>query len=258
MDRSIRDDRFNYFLTFALVAHFIIVGLGIVLTQVLNLDFTDLKIKNENVELINSAVRVDIVDMPKLTVQELKKIKYVPPSPVEVQKVDKEPQKVNETSKVEFKKVSKNKVDLTNLLSNLSQKNLPQKKVKKPNKMDQKVLRSLILEGNKVSKGSSVVGDKTAVSEQAFVAYLQGLPQAIRPNWKLPSYLLDQNLRCRIKIFIGSGGKLLKTQMYESSGVPEFDQKALSAVNLSAPYPAPPEDIRLRVSSGEVIIGFPL
>ena len=223
---------------------------------------------NKQVKMIQSAVRVDIVGMPKYTVQELKKMHIAPAQ--SASETESKPQEIvkkspdNEKSNLDFKKFDK-KVDLNQLLKNLSnkkvinsnsQKNIQNTKIKKS--LDKVTLRNLVLEGNKISKGTAVVGDMLGKEQTIFEAYISNLPNFIRPNWKLPSYLMERELKCRVRIYIAGNGKILKTELFESSGVPEFDDKALRAVRDSNPLPAPLSDILGRVSSGEVILGFPL
>lgn len=223
------------------------------------LGFDDLKpVSIKDVEVIKSAVRIDIVAMPKLTVKELKKVNLstTEKEPVEV----KEEPKLNETSKVEFKKKAK-KIDVNNLLKNFSQKKVIKKKVKtkkdKP-KVDPTELRKIILEGNKVSQGSSTTGESVDDESQAFISYVQSLPDQVKPHWKLPSYLMDKGLRCRVRIFLDKNGKILKSLILESSGEQEYDAKALDAVKNSSPFTPPKKGFLGRAIGGDIVLGFPL
>ena len=90
-----------------------------------------------------------------------------------------------------------------------------------------------------------------------FSAYVQNLPGIIRPFWKLPTHLLDKNLRCRIKIFLSPTGQLLKAEMQESSGDPEFDGRAEQALR-SASFPRPSEEVGIRLTNSGIILGFPI
>lgn len=260
------DDRFTRFLTIAITAHLGIVLLGFLLQQVLNIDFFKVDIERKDLNIIQSSVRVDVVAMPKFTVQELKKMQ-VAPAPSEEVKEDaptpkEEPAPVKE-DEVTFKKKGKKKIDLKNLLSNIGKKsnsNSKKKKTKKANDLSKhsKQLRSLVLEGNKVSQGTNVVGDSLAQDSGKFTTYVSSLPNFVRPFWKLPTYLIDRDLKCRIRIFIAANGKILKADIFESSGVDEFDQKALAALGQVKSLPAPESEILPRVAGGEVVLGFPL
>lgn len=256
-------DNFNFYLLAAFAGHILVFLSLLFLQWFAGLNIFDHYKKTENVKVIQSSVRVDIVDMPKYTVQELKKMQMTPVN-TEEQIGNEKTTEVEEKSDVEFKKQVK-KVDLNKLLSNLSnKKNIKvDEKGNAQNKVKDlfaknKSLRSLVLEGNKISKGTSIVGDNLEVEKTVFNEYISNLPNVIRPNWKLPSYLLNQELKCRVRVFIAANGKILKTQVYESSGVSEFDDKAIRALKDSDPLPAPDKDILSKVAAGEVILGFPL
>lgn len=258
------DDKFNRFLSQAIAVHVGLVIVAIIFQKFIGLDFFKIDNSNKNISIIQSSVRVDVVAMPKFTVQELKKMQ-VAPAPSEEVKEDAPKVKEVEAKPDEltFKKKSKKKINLKNLLSNIGKKANSKTKKKKSKKVNdysahRKQLRNLILEGNKVSKGSNVVGDSLAQSNGEFATYVSGLSNFVRPYWKLPTYLIDRDLKCRIRIYIAANGKILKSEIFESSGVEEFDNKALLAVKMVKALPKPVREILPRVASGEVVLGFPL
>jgi colicin import membrane protein len=220
-----------------------------------------------DVEVIRSSVRVDVVGMPKFTIQELKKMEAQPI-------VEKEPEVskgVKEETKAETEDVvkkddlviqekGKKKASFLNILNDYSSKKVTAVKVEKKGTQTgtgAKNLDSLIIEGNRLSKGSALVGDYSDEQNSEFSAYVQNIPGIIRPFWKLPSYLLEKELRCRIKIYLSPSGQLLKFELQESSGVGEFDARAEAAIR-SATFPKPSEDVGKRLSSSGIILGFPL
>jgi TonB family protein len=224
--------------------------------------------KSNDVEIIRSAVRVDVVGMPKFTIQELKKMEAQPviEKEPEVAKGKKE-ETVTETEDVikkddlviqeEGKK--KAKASFLNMLNDYSSKKVSAKVEKKGNATGtgNKNLDSLIIEGNRLSKGSALVGEYSDEQNSEFSAYVQNIPGVIRPFWKLPSYLLEKELRCRIKIFLSPEGKLLKLEMQESSGVAEFDARAEKAVR-DAAFPKPSQEVGNRLTNSGIILGFPI
>ena len=239
----------------AIVFHAILVAIVATSSQFMEFGELDLNL-DEEPEVISSAVRIDVVAMPKLTLQELKKVDAIEAKPLEEEPKEESP--ANETSKVEFKKEEK-KINVNNLLKDFSQKNVVKKIPKKKDKeIDKSALRKIILEGNKVSQGSSTTGESIDQANQAFVSYMQGLPDKVRPNWKLPSYLMGTNLRCRVRIFLDANGNIIKTQIFESSGEPEFDAKALEALKQSSPLPRPSKEFLSKAIGGAIILGFPL
>lgn len=258
------EDRFNRFIIQAICIHFLLIILAIVFQKVLGLEFLN-QDRDKKINIIQSSVRVDVVSMPKFTVQELKVMKVAEPPAEVVKKEEVEaPKAVDKTPEdLTFKEKGKNKIDLKNLLNNIGNKPKAKGQVDKKKNQDvlekhQKQLRSLILEGNKVSSGTSLVGDSLKQDNSLFAEYVSSLPNFVRPYWKLPSYLLEQELNCRIKIFIAANGKILRAEIYESSGVREFDQKALAAIQKVTNLPKPTREILSRVTAGEVVLGFPL
>lgn len=215
---------------------------------------------------VKSAIKVDVVGMPKMTLKELKNavpdfnsIKEPPPQ-AKVEEKAPEPE-----SKEEFK--VQDQVDLMAKLKNLSKKNIKKsKKRAKVKKIDNKdslsksqreELKKLVFEGNQISKGGSLTGDMTSQDIGALQEYMEMIPQYVRPSWKLPSYLKDKELKCRYRIFISGEGKLIKTKLYESSGDQEYDQRALEAIEKTQ-FAKPPETIVKDLVKGVVILGFPL
>lgn len=248
-------DRFSNYLTLALIIH-VIVTLALYIFGNINI----FKTNHKKIDVIKSSVRVDVVSMPKFTVQELKKMKLVPMSSKEDIKKSqaKKDEKILESKIQEATK----KVNLSSLFKNLSKKKVIRAKKNREGKTKvnqyKKELKKLVLEGNKISKGSSTTGSSDYSEQREFNTYVQTLPSIVRPYWKLPSYLLNRDLRCRIQVFISKRGEILNYKIYEPSGDAEFDQRAIDAIKRVKKFPIPPGDIYLRVTSGEVILGFPL
>jgi colicin import membrane protein len=231
----------------ALILHGLLILLFF-MSGLLNLNFFHKKIEFE--ETIQSAVKVDIVGMPKLTVQELKEYKVS-----DMQKGEDEAK----PEEVKAEDTSSN-VDLGSLLTNLSKKKVVRKKAKKTygSKLSEKELKALVNEGNKISKGEAVVGDSLKESRTKFAQYASRLPAHVRPYWKLPTYLLEKNLACRIKVYISKTGEILRTAIIQSSGVEEYDNRALRAIKAANPFPVPESEIATFLSAGQVVLGFPL
>ena len=83
------------------------------------------------------------------------------------------------------------------------------------------------------------------------------MPEAVKPYWKLPSYLSTQELKARVRVYIRADGSLIKAELYESSGVSEYDQRAMEAVR-QAKFSPLPEGYSSRGINGEIVLGFPL
>jgi colicin import membrane protein len=229
-----------------------------------------------NVKLAKVAVRVDIVAMPKMTIKELRALpkidqgsvtKVAPPAPLPVSTI-----KDDSNEEQYIKKVKKK--SLFDRLKSLSATRINEKvaKTKKRRKKrsrvgdtsggisakEQQEMRKLLVAGNRLSKGRALVGSNSQESAGEFSAYLDDLPDHVRPYWKLPSYLMGRGFRCRIRIFLAEGGGLIKSVLFQSSGNSEFDQKALRAVKMSAPFPSLSRSLIARGVRGDIVLGFPL
>ena len=255
------DRDFNKNFLISLIVHGVLIVLSFATGELISRAF-----KSNDVEVIRSSVRVDVVGMPKFTVQELKKMQAQPI-------VEAEPESakgVKEETKTETEDVikkddlviqeeGKKKASFLNMLNDYSSKKVTAKVEKKgaDTGKGNKNLDSLIVEGNRLSKGSALVGDYTDEQNSEFSAYVQNLPGIIRPYWKLPSYLLEKDLRCRIKIYLSPNGELLKLEMQESSGQAEFDARAEKAIR-EARFPKPSEEVGKRLTNSGIILGFPI
>jgi colicin import membrane protein len=222
---------------------------------------------NHQVEIIRASVRVDVVGMPKFTVKELKQMQAEPVAKAEPEaagakeaaRVKDEPEdKINKGDIVIQEKGEKKKSSFMNLISGYSSKKVAPKERKEGTKKGSKDLNSLILEGNRLSKGSALVGDYSDEQNSEFSSYVQSLPDLVRSQWKLPSYLKEKNLRCRIAVYLSSLGQVLKTELLESSGQSEFDARAEKAIRDAAPFPKPSQTVASRLTSSGVILRFPL
>ncbi|MEI8346268.1 MAG: TonB family protein [Pseudomonadota bacterium] len=204
-------------------------------------------------------MRVDIVAMPKMTLKELQNMEIRPTPTDEGPGAIKAEEKIPEipSEGPTFLK-EKKKEDFLSMLKDVSKKKLKGNDTTKNSKIKNEELEKLILAGNKLSQGSALTGNQATAAEGAFIQYLQGLPDWVRPHWRLPSYLLSLDLKCAIRIYLNPQGLLLKAIVYESSGNQEYDDLALEAVKSSTPFPAPNDEIKNKLLQGEVLLGFPL
>jgi colicin import membrane protein len=238
------------------------------------------KLRNANLELIQASVRVDMVAMPKNTLSELKTLssgveevqKENAPSMVEPEKVPEVKEEPIKEVKEESKEVSKtesfeeaNKIKRQNFLSKLKQ--IGSKKVNGDgNQKAEKGLygekstdlKSLVMAGNKLNKGSAMYGSGNTGEQTAFQIYAGRLPDLVRPHWRLPSFLLDKKLKCRIRVWLASNGEITRAEVYQSSGDSEYDQRAIEAVKAASPFPKLADDFSKRGLSGDIALGFPL
>ncbi|MFZ4712297.1 MAG: TonB family protein [Bacteriovoracaceae bacterium] len=259
----------------ALTAHLLLFALVLLATK-LNL-IPALQVLNPispEVKMLQTAVRVDVVSMPSQTLKEMKTEEMTPPpeniektqsaptskSEVDSEKIEKDEEPIGNT--VEYKKVGKK--DFMSLLKNLSQKEVKGASSGKATKnanaptLSKEEMNGLIIAGNKLAKGNALSGGSATVDDGAFAQYVSALPFRVKKFWRLPSYLLGRNLKCRIRIFINASGELIKAAVFESSGVEEFDQRAVQAVEAASPFSTPDASFANRLNRGEIALGFPL
>lgn len=237
--------------------------------------------RDKNMELIHASVRVDMVAMPTQTLNELKNLS----SGVEEAQKEEKTEIVKEAEKVVVKEEPKEEpkvVDKTpddteafqeaqaakkrqNFLSKL--KTIGNKKVESEGTQKaekglygdkESALKNLVLSGNKLNAGSAMYGDGAGGDLTAFQAYASRLPDLVRPHWKLPSFLMDKNLKCRVRVWLNPNGEVGRAIVYQSSGDAEYDQRAVDAVKAAAPFPALKDEFGKRAQNGDILLGFPL
>lgn len=227
--------------------------------------------KTNDIEVIRSSVRVDVVGMPKFTIQELKEMEKnaveLPKEPEAVKAPDKVDEKVEAPDVIKkddlviqeaAKEKEKSKTSFLNILSDAAKKDVKKdaKKGKKEGTGNEN-LKALVLEGNRLSQGTALTGDHSDEATTEFGAYVQLLPGTIRPYWNLPDYLNKPELKCRIRIYLSPTGSLLKSEIVEASGNSEFDERALRAVRATN-FPQPSAAVSKRLTQSGIILGFPL
>lgn len=246
--------------------------LALLLAEKLNLVSLS-SLEKSNIRLAQASVRVDIVAMPKYTIKELRAMTEQEEAAPAVEKAVEEVKEEAPPKEDEYL-VQKKKQDFMSMLKDLSQKKVDAPKVKDKPKNQEKTLSTgksdsigkamhgrlnkLIIAGNQLGTGTSIVGNGNGEKQDALDRYASSLPDFVRPQWKLPSYLLNRELTCRIKLFLSQNGELVKAEIFETSGDREYDAKALQAVKISAPFPALPKEIQNYGSRGSIVLGFPL
>ena len=124
----------------------------------------------------------------------------------------------------------------------------PKQKTRKPEKKDAAVPEKSPDGGNLPSPGQS----EGSQAERQIVIndYLIEIIDRIKRNWNLPKYLTDQSFRAELEIKINSAGQVTEIKIITSSYNEIFDGKVLEAIELSAPFPPPPESARALIEDG--------
>lgn len=273
----IKERSLQFYTMNSLIVHTFLICISIIVSYIFVQD--QMKLREFNTKLLEASVRVDMVALPDKTLKELKSLQQLDAaasksvkvkktsknkpveSPEVVKKViDTPPEKV-----VKFLKDKKKKTlsDMLKKYSDNKVKTAKRKPTKKPkeNNIDKGAmsrLEGLVKKGNIVKSGAAIAGTGSQQELDEFEKYAVKLPEIVRPFWKLPSYLLDQGLHCRIQLFISKEGKVIRKVISESSGEKEFDQRAIRAIESVGVFPVVPDLIVKRVASGSIVLGFPI
>ncbi|MBF0300625.1 MAG: cell envelope integrity protein TolA [Oligoflexia bacterium] len=270
--KSKANDMFISFIK-SLLSHILFL-LGFYYLNTFLFTFTE-SFQKKHIDLLKSSIRVDMIAMPKMTLQELKeKDLSLNPLPVNNNEIAQQEKKAptekkedpheNETKKDDKEKV----VEELNKNIKIAEKEFNKKEKDKKNSAKKKnisidELDRLIVSGNKLNKGNRTEKSDTELSEKDRIlsildTYGEKIGENVRSYWKLPVYLLNKNLKCRVRIYLSRTGNLLKFDIFESSGNKEFDQKAIDAIKNATPFQNPPAEIIDNIRLGELILGFPL
>ncbi len=237
------------------------------------------KERDKNLELVNASVRVDMVAMPSHTLNELKNMssgveeaKKEEPAKEEVKAepvVEKVEEKIVEKAETKedpvpsLEEVNQNKrQDFLSKLKKIASKRVDSEGRQNTDKglygEKSTDLKNLVLSGNKLKVGSQMYGDGNSANLTAFQAYAARMPMMIKPHWRLPSYLLEKSLKCRVRVWLNMSGEVTRTAIYQSSGDAEYDQRAIESIKSASPFPALTEDFGRKVQDGDIVLGFPL
>lgn len=262
--KALGNRTFKYYFSWSFFFHLSIAALFILFGKLVH-DKVQ-KTRDYNMKLISASVKVDMVAMPKFTLKELKRMEVPAKGEAPVAKPsEKSAQVINKGDTVFEKKVAK--PNFLDMMKNLSSKKVKVKKVKKVEKkgskdgvgIDSNTLKKLVAEGNKISKGVSLSGTGRSDQELSeFQIYASTISSKVKLHWKLPGFLIDKNLKCRIRIYLKSDGSLLRTEIFESSGEQEFDERAVKAIKLASPFSVVPSASKSNALKGEIVLGFPL
>lgn len=108
--------------------------------------------------------------------------------------------------------------------------------------------------GSKMSRGGSGYGNPgnpgggggapgiDSIKEPDFGPYMRDLQRRIKRNWEPPKG--NESKRVVLLFKIARDGRLLSVRVFKSSGLPNADRAALSAVELTAPFRPLPADFK--------------
>jgi colicin import membrane protein len=217
-----------------------------------------------------AAIRVDIVDLPDKipTAPEPSSTTTAPPQPPP-EAAKPEPPKPAEPAKVEVKPEVKvpplKKTDAVDLSKAKNEQKKALEKLKQMSALDEikkQVAQAdskksdaakFQFKGNALSPGT----DLTGLSKIQHDDYVASLDRHVKQYWALPEWLARKSLSVRIRIKIDERGFVIKSEIVKSSGNPDYDDRAIAAVQRASPFPAPPSKLVNIVGVDGILLGFP-
>ena len=121
---------------------------------------------------------------------------------------------------------------------------------KKPKKASPK---KNLAKGNVLSPGTSLEG----IQKLNYDIYLEELSNHVRSQWSIPNWLSQEHYRCVVNVKIDKLGNLISKSIQSSSGISEYDSRALAAVDKANPFPKPPNELHKIIRFDGVALGFP-
>jgi colicin import membrane protein len=271
-------DGLGEFFLKSFLVHAISVLIIVALSWVLGLEGR--RIHSENIVLVEGSVRVDVVAMPRMTVKELQSLQELaargpvaPAVKVEEKKPEAAPVPVvADNSKAPVLEKAADEApreSVMDVLRRTAKREVPAAQAPAPAETEQagggglsadaqRRLRELVAAGNRLADGSSIVGGGQGSELTEFNVYILALPDLVRSHWRLPSFLRDQELRARVRIYLRPTGELIRAELFESSGNEEYDRRAIEAVRSASPFPQLSQEIAARGQRGDIVLGFPL
>lgn len=209
----------------------------------------------QKLKTITQAVRVDLVAMPTMSLQELKNLPNL-------SRVNKEMSSGPSTrGSSDFRSFIKKQAG-RKAIAIKGKKNKKKKDQSSGGKgkggKDSDLLDRLILEGNKLSKGLLKTGQLSEQELTAVEAYALDVTAQVKPFWQLPKRLIELNLRARVRLFLNNKGEIINLTVHESSGNTEYDQMALRSIRSAAPFSVPQNEILEALRNGLIMLGFPI
>lgn len=273
---------FFYYLKKSTLMHLLVIGCALITGKIIVENHVNLVKKN--LQMIEASVQVDMVAMPKYTLKELQNVSTGAPAStpvtplaenvapvkevIKAKEIVQEEEKKSENASI-FKVIEKKKHG--NFLEKLKQMSskkviVKNEKNERPEKNEDQglngekvtALKKLILAGNKQSSGVAIYGSSKDSNLTSFGQYISHIPDRVRPYWRLPSFLMNKKLKCRVRIWLNISGEVTRSEIYETSGDDEYDKRALDAVKSASPFQPLKEDFKDRAMDGDIVLGFPI
>lgn len=247
---------FDWYWKRSMVFHVLLITFMLLANKFHFLDFT-----TPDPKIILPSVRVDIVELPKYTLEELKKLEIAPP-PTAINAKAKE--NIDEKAVVPTK--TKNESTIFEEIVKKTERKLADKTIDDLKKLQlqkdvenrREDMKQMILAGNKLQQGTLLQGEEVQQQLSEFEQYILEVTEKVRYQWKLPTYLQNTALKCRIQLFINARGLVEMSKIVESSGNEEYDSWALRSIQDAVPFKEPNSNVLPELLRGKFILGYPL
>ncbi|NCN27660.1 TonB C-terminal domain-containing protein [bacterium] len=204
-----------------------------------------------------SAIRVEVLDLPSKTLQELKKVDLSEKAveKVKEKELPKDAMVLKKKKDAQEKKDKKKAMDeARKALSTESQR----KKLMKDllNDDDAKVAEvgREQLGGNILSEGYSITGDVATDKE----VHSGKIRNHVMKFWKVPAWMAaSKQYRAEVVVKLDPKGRVISRDLITKSGNDEFDRYALQSIESADPFPAPPDSLKMIYLEEGIICAFP-
>lgn len=211
--------------------------------------------------LNKQSIRVDMVDLPSLKMQDLYKVDLSKEADADASHKSKSsveesaPTPSSKTMKLPEEGKSSKKNRLKELQKTFRAEAKRQELLAKYKKQVSQNTgdKRPLLAGNILSKGGSVLGD-VAGEEDEFKARVQS---HVIKFWQSPPTAMGQGYRANVAVNVSPAGRVLSKKLTKSSGNSDFDLSAMEAVEAADPFPAPPENLKRIILQEGILCRFP-
>lgn len=242
LDNELRnyDDRFTKNIGYSVAAHVAVVLLFTIKVFL----FPDTS------QMLQSAVRVDLVALPD-KIQEPqappKPEAAPPPAAPKKQAVPQKPQEEKAVVLNPKKDMTKKQLEAMNRLKQMEAlEKLEEKTKTKP--------PAVTYKGNVVSKGSELRGLSLLQHE----SYVSDVEKHIRRHWVIPQWLANRkDLKTKVRVKFDESGAVTARDIVQSSGNPSFDEAVLATLEKASPVPKPPDKLQRVLAYEGILVGFP-
>jgi TonB family protein len=203
---------------------------------------------------IQSAIRVDIVDLPDKGQQIPKPapVEVANPEPPKPQAMpDKPKEAAPEKPKVDLKAKKKEQKDaLDKIKAMQALENISEEVKADEEKSKQKNTK---VKGNVESKGEFLKG----IQSNQMSTYIDQLKRLAQEHWNLPKWMADLELKATALVFLDENGAVTRRLIEKSSGNSTFDEMVLNSIDQGSPFPPPPKHFVDLFKVKGIRLGFP-